>query len=379
MSNAHGPQRGPTRRGRRRLRSFALLAITSSCLMLGATMLPASAHADHHGPRPRNAFVQNNLVADQPGVATVQDPNLVNPWGLSAGPATPLWVSDNGTDKTTLYRGAVGGAPFSIVPLVVDIPGGAPTGQVFNGNGGFLLDTPNGKMPSVFLFASESGNITAWNPMLSPNTSAVIKASTPGAIYKGLAIATTQAGTFLYAADFHNNRIDVFDSNFQPVHRPFAFRDPFVPKGFAVFNVQTFDGKLYVTYAKQDDEAEDDVPGRGNGFVDVFSPEGKMLRRLVSRFALNSPGGLAIAPEGFGPFGGALLVGNFGDGKIHAFDPGNGHFLGTLRDAHHRALRIDGLWGLKFGNGVDADTNALIFSAGPDDEAHGLLGTIVAG
>jgi uncharacterized protein (TIGR03118 family) len=342
----------------------------------GAQDIGGHGRVDEHEKR-ENEYRVTNLVSDQPNVAVVQDPNLVNAWGLAAGPNTPLWVSDNGTDVTTLYSGAVGGSQVTVVPLVVSIPDGAPTGQVFNPTGGFQLTEPGGNHAALFLFASEHGTISGWNQQLMPLTSAQRVATSPGAVYKGLALANTGAGPMLYAADFHGNKIDVFDSQFMPVHRPGAFVDPRLPDGFAPFNVQEIDGKLYVTYAKQGPTG-DDVAGPGNGFVDVFTPQGSLVRRLVSRGLLNSPWGVAIAPADFGRFGGALLVGNFGDGRIHAYDAHTGRFLGTLRDDHHQPITIDGLWGLRFGNGVAGSPTTLLFSAGPGDESHGLLGTLDA-
>jgi uncharacterized protein (TIGR03118 family) len=257
-----------------------------------------------------------------------------------------------------------------MVPLVVTIPGGSPTGQVFNTSTGFEI-TPG--QPAAFIFASESGNITAWNP--AQGTSAVMMASTPDAVYKGLALASTSTGTYLYASNFHAGRIDVFDSTFKLTTVTGSFTDPNLPAGYAPFNVQEIGGSLYVTYALQDADAHDDVKGPGHGFVDEFTPDGALVRRLVSQGRLDSPWGLALAPSDFGRFSGALLVGNFGNGRIHAYDPTTGHLLGTLGADRHPVV-IDGLWGLRFGNGVAGNTNSLLFTAGPKDESHGLFGVI---
>jgi len=281
-----------------------------------------------------------------------------------------VWVSAADSGVSTLYRGAAGATPVSIVPLVVTIPGGAPTGQVFNTTTGFEV-APG--QPAAFIFASESGNITAWNPTLG--TTAAIEATTPDAVYKGLALASGTGGTHLYAANFHAGTIDVFDSSFAPTTLSGSFVDPTMPAGYAPFNVQEIGGSLYVTYAKQDADGHDDVKGAGHGFVDVFTPDGALVRRLVSQGRLNSPWGLALAPSDFGRFSGALLVGNFGNGRIHAYDPTTGHLLGTLSAKNHPIV-IDGLWGLRFGNGVTGDPNSLLFTAGPNDEAHGLFGMI---
>jgi len=356
---------------------MGIIAAALTLVLLGS-VTSVGATERHKKERAENEYVQTDLVSDVPGRAQTVDPNLVNPWGMSAAPTSPLWVADNGTNVSTLYQGAVPGTPISTVPLVVAIPGGAPTGTVFNPSPGFVVSDGTTSAPARFLFASEGGQITAWSPMVPPITQARLAVTTPDAVYKGLALATTSAGaTLLYAANFHAGTIDVFDSAFMPVSNPDAFVDPKLPKGFAPFNVQEIQGRIYVTYAKQNADRTADVPGAGNGFVSVFTPEGKFIRRLVSRFPLNSPWGITIAPDGFGKFSGALLVGNFGDGRIHAFDAGNGRFLGTLRDQNHKRITIDGLWGLRFGNGVYGTPTTLFFTAGPDGETHGLLGTLV--
>jgi uncharacterized protein (TIGR03118 family) len=319
-------------------------------------------------------YHQRNLVSDQPGMAETVDPNLVNPWGLSHGPATPLWVSDNGMDVSTLYSGAVDGSPVSTVPLVVRIPGGAPTGQVFNDTGAFTV--PGTGQPSAFIFAGEGGFLSAWNTHLSDLTKAVLVAHTPGAVYKGLALVHSPYGPLLLAADFHDNRIDVFDRAFHRVQANFLYRDHDLPSNYAPFNVAEIGQRVVVTYAQQDAAGEDDVPGRGHGFVDVFTNYGHLVRRLVTGGPLNSPWGLTIAPAHFGVFSGALLIGNFGNGEIHAFNLGTGALLGTLRDVHHQPIVIDGLWALLPGNGTAGGTDAVWFSAGPQEESHGLLGQL---
>jgi len=235
--------------------------------------------------------------------------------------------------------------------------------------------------PAVFIFDSEAGLVTGWNPGVPPpppSTQAQVGASAPDAIYKGLAIASTADGTFLYAANFHQARIDVFDSSFTLVHLSGSFHDPAVPQGFAPFNVQELGGLLYVTYAKQDAAAHDDVAGPALGFVDVYSTSGQLLRHLIEHGQLNAPWGLTLAPAGFGRFSGALLVGNFGNGRINAYDPTTGEFLGRLRHEDGSVIQIDGLWALRFGNGVTGNPTTLLFTAGIDDEAHGLFGAIEA-
>jgi uncharacterized protein (TIGR03118 family) len=358
-----------------RRRPALLLAVTA--VIAACIALPAAALADHATP-----YRQTNLVSDIPGLAQVTDSNLLNPWGMAAGPNTPVWVSDNGADVATLYQGGLKKVPVSAVPLVVNIPGGAPTGQVFNPTDGFVVHSGMSSGPAAFIFASESGNITGWNrnvPPPPPSTQAQPAASTPDAVYKGLAMASSGGKSYLYATDFHHNRIDVFDSSFMPATLSGSFTDPTLPAHFAPFGIQAFGNLLLVTYAMQDADAHDDVAGPGNGFVDVFRSNGEFVRRLISRGALNSPWGLAIAPSGFGAFSHALLVGNFGDGTIHGYNPFTGRFLGTLQGEHGMPIQNDGLWGLRFGNGVAGSPRTLLFTAGLNDEADGLFGEIQAG
>jgi uncharacterized protein (TIGR03118 family) len=328
----------------------------------------------------QDRFEQTNLVSDLPGMATFTDPDLVNPWGIAFGATSPFWVSNNGTGTSTLYNTL--GQKQS---LVVSIPGeagggaGAPTGVVFNGTGSFPLG-PAGPS-SAFLFATENGTIAAWHPTLGPTASRMVDNSAAGAIYKGLAISGSGPAARLYAADFHGGKIDVFDASFAPIFGG-GFVDPGLPGGYAPFNIQNFADQLYVTYALQDGVGEDDVPGPGHGFVDVFDVNGVFMRRLASVGPLDSPWGMTMAPAGFGGFGGSLLVGNFGDGTINAFDPSTGVFLGALRSADGSVLRIPGLWGLTFGNGGNGgDPNLLYFAAGipgpgGELEDHGLFGSL---
>ena len=319
-----------------------------------------------------NSFTVHNLVSDGSVSADHVDPHLVNAWGITAGPTTPWWVADNGTDVSTLYRG-----DGTIVPLVVTVPGG-PTGTVFNGTTSFVL---RGIGPARFLFATEAGTIRGWNPAVQA-TEAVVAAdrSREGAIYKGLAIGSTSDGARLYAADFHNARVDVFDGSFKLVVRAGAFRDPNLPAGYAPFGIQNIGGWIYVSYAKQDEEKKDEVAGPGLGLVDVYDANGTFLRRAITGGALNAPWGMALAPNGFGEFGGELLVGNFGDGRINSYritTQGPYQFHATLRKTNGEPIFIDGLWGIGFGNGsASGPLTSLYFAAGPDDEAHGLFGVI---
>jgi uncharacterized protein (TIGR03118 family) len=347
---------------------------------------PAGSHA--------SGYRQVNLVSNVPGAAALTDPDLVNAWGLAASPGTdqspgsPLWVSDNGSDKATLYNNGTA-TSVSKVGLVVSVTGAAPTGQVFNGTGGFAVhDTSGHSGSALFIFDTENGTIDGWNPAVgatAPGLSTVTEVARDNganAVYKGLAIAQASNGnTYLYAANFRSGRVEAYDTNFTPVELPGGlFVDTRLPAGYGPFGIQEIAGKLYVSYAKQDATLHDDVAGQGHGFVDVFTNDGAFVKRLVTRGALNSPWGLALAPADFGGFGGALLVGNFGDGHINAYNPVTGAHLGQLRQANGRPIVIDGLWGLRFGNGNAAKTGELLFSAGPNDESNGLLGKIaVAG
>jgi uncharacterized protein (TIGR03118 family) len=339
------------------------------------------AYADHGAFRgDLGRYTQRNLVSDIPGAAELTDSSLVNAWGLSFGPTTPAWVANNGTDSSTLYSGAVGNTPVVKVPLTVSIPGGAPTGTVFNGGTGFVVHSGTSSGPARFLFSSEAGIISGWSAAVPPpptSTAAQIAVTVPGAIFKGLAIADTGgAGPRLYATDFHNAQVDVWDQNFNQITTPGAFQDPAIPRGFAPFGIQAVNGTIVVTYAKQDADAEDDVAGAGLGFVDAYSTSGVLLRRFAARGPLNAPWGIALAPFGFGGASGALLIGNFGDGRINAYDPVSGRFLGQLQGDRHKPITIDGLWALEFGNGVIGTQQTLLFTAGPDDESHGLFGEL---
>ncbi len=329
-------------------------------------------------------YKQTNLVSDQPGVAAMTDPNLVNAWGISRSSTSPWWVSDNGTGVSTLYNISTN----SIVPLVVTIPTGdsnksatgTPTGQVFNGTTDFQL-TPNN--PAAFIFVTEDGTVSGWNPKVNATT-AVIKVNTHSAsVFKGMALAalTTRFGgtaNYLYVADFRKGRVNVYDANFNKVRfRGDAFEDEEIPWGFAPFNVQNIGGNIYVTYALQDSEKHDEVDGAGLGFVDVFSPSGQLLHRLQHGRWFNAPWGVTQAPSDFGAYSHDILVGQFGSGQILVFDPVTGHFKGTLNDASNNPITIDGLWGIVFGGGTTSGpSNTLFFGAGTDGEQHGLFGSI---
>ena len=355
--------------------SFGLAAV-------GALALATATSADAgKNTSAQSTYQQINLVSDQPGQAQVTDPNLVNAWGASFSPSSPLWVSDNGTDVTTLYEGGIHGGTQTVDSLVVTIPGGAPTGQAFNSTSEFVVHGSDGSSgAAVFLFVGESGHLSGWNPNVPagspPSTVAENAVVTPGAVYKGLAIGSVNKGPRLYAADFSAGTVDVYDGSFRRVITPGNFEDGQLPAGYGPFNVAVLGGKVYVAYAKQDSEKVDEVAGPGLGRVDVFTLNGKLLARMPDSSALNAPWGLTIAPTGFGTFSGDLLVGNFGNGRIDVYNPSDLTMLGMIRDAQHMPIKIDGLWALLPGNGREAGTDEVIFTAGPGDEAHGLLGTL---
>src|SRR5882762_4558028 len=340
----------------------------------------------HHEAEEETSFTQTNLVSDGFVPAATTDPNLINPWGLAHSATSPFWVSDNGMGVTTVYTGAgalvkVGG--FDAITIAAP-PGqtspASPTGDVFNIAGTGFNGTSGGQTgSSVFIFATEDGTISGWSPNVNPASSVLAVDNSQGgtgAVYKGLAIGQTEDGTFLYAANFRNGTVDVFDQNFNQVN---SFTDPQVPAGYAPFNVQVLDDHLFVTFALQDDAKHDDVAGAGHGFVDEFDLEGHLLHRVASHGPLDSPWGLAIAPPGFGEFANDLLVGNFGDGTINAFDLKDDHFEGKLLDAKGAPITIGDLWALSPGTGsAGSDPNKIYFTAGVQNEAHGLFGSLAA-
>jgi uncharacterized protein (TIGR03118 family) len=355
----------------------------AAMLMAIAIALTAApvAKADPMGPPgPEGRYQQHNLVSDQAGVADHQDAHLVNAWGIAFNPFGFAWVADNGTGFSTLYDGAgVLQSPIVTIPPAASASGSNPTGIVFNASTGFPVTQGVVSGSAKFIFVTEDGVLAGWAPNVDLTHAVLVKDnSASGTVYKGLALSAGGNGSLLYATDFHNNKIDVWDTNFTPVVLPAgAFVDPGLPKGFAPFGIQAINGNIYVTYAKQDALQHDDVQGKGLGFVDVFDPNGKLIDRVASKGPLNAPWGLALAPAGFGEFANSLLVGNFGDGNINAFDLATGQFLGALKGMNGRPITIDGLWGLAFGNGFSGQSvNTLFFTAGPVDESHGLYGRI---
>jgi uncharacterized protein (TIGR03118 family) len=340
---------------------------------------------------PGSAYRQTNLISDSPGLSSVLDPLLVNPWGISMTASSPFWVANNGTSTTQLIRGDVGGAPvvLNASPQTVTIPGGLPTGTVANPVATeFVLPGACASAPcgANFLFASITGNIIGWDPNApaAGSTTGVIAESHPGHVYTGLAYANNGSGNFIYAADFASGKIDVFNSSFalQPSAN-FPFADPTIPmtmgNTYHPFNIQALGGSLYVMYAKVGADGMDEE-GVGNGFVRRFNANGvRDLTFGINNGALNSPWGCTLAPATFGIFGGALLIGNFGEGNpsIHAYNPTTGAFLGTLQDESGNGIEIDELWALTFGNGgAGGDPNTLYFTAGVGEEEHGLFGKL---
>jgi uncharacterized protein (TIGR03118 family) len=337
---------------------------------------PVSAHEREH----RGAYQLRQLVSDQPGKADHMDANLINGWGVAFNPNGFVWVANNHTGTSTLYDG-----DGNVQTLVVTIPGapgesalGSPTGIVFSSSANFVVGNGTASGPSRFIFSTEEGVIAGWAPNVNLN-SAIGVVATPGAVYKGLALGGNGTDVLLYATDFANGKVDVFDKAFKPVMAAGGFADPGMPEDFSPFGIQNMNGDIYVTFAKKEAGAHDETAGKGLGFVDVFDGDGNLIHRVASRGALNAPWGLALAPAGFGKFGGNLLVGNFGDGNILAFDAHSGDFRGRLRTADGRPLKVDGLWGMAFGNGINKQpTSTLFVAAGPEDETHGSYGAISA-
>lgn len=325
------------------------------------------------------AYKQTNLVSDGAVTAKVMDPQLKNPWGIAAIPGAPFWISDNATGVSTLYDGK-----GDIVPLTVKIPPpsgaasgslAAPTGIVWNPNPNLFAVAP--KMSALFIFSTEDGTISAWNPTVNLNNAVLEVDNSSSAVYKGLALATNSTGVFLYATNFRMGTVDVFDSSFKPVKLAGSFHDAKLPEGYAPFGIALIDGNLFVTYALQDAAKHDDVKGAGHGFVDVFDTDGHLIKRFASRGSLNSPWAVVRAPVNFGPASSRVLVGNFGDGKINSFDS-FGDFRGALRSTSGSWVKIPGLWGLMFGDAAASSPSTLYFTAGTNDEADGLFGSLDA-
>ena len=325
------------------------------------------------------AFTQMNLVSNTSGLAKVADANVINSWGIAHLPTGPWFVADNGMGVSTVYDG--NGEPSPVGdPLIITVPGldnnsSSPTGLVANNESEFNVTEGN---PAQFIFVTEDGTISAWNPNVDPTKAVLMVNNSPDAIYKGVTIGKGDNGTFLYTADFHQGRIDVFDTDFKPVTMGAgAFVDSEVPAGFAPFNIQMVNGSLVVTFAQQDSDKKDEVDGPGLGYVDIFDPDGKLVMRMEHGDWLDAPWGATMAPANFGNFSNDLLIGNFGSGQISAFDPDKGSFKGLLDNESNEPINISGLWGLEFGNDADAgSSDTLFFAAGINKEQDGLFGNI---
>jgi uncharacterized protein (TIGR03118 family) len=368
--------------------------LTVAAVALGAVGALAAASPPMPGGsshRPDHGIRETDLVSDIPGRAQKTDPNLVNPWGLASARTGQVWVSDNGSDKATTYEGARPGKPVSILPLVVSIPeGGAPTGIVRNDTDEFRFSGFGKTGVARFIFAGEDGDLFAWDPDVSRTHAVRVAHENSGsenAVFKGLTLVGSpekhenrgkEDKPKVLVANFRDARIDVFDTHFNLVPSTGQFEDPAIPSGFAPFDVKVIGSRVFVTYAKQDADKQDDVAGPGNGFIDVFSTEGTLLQHFASRGVLNSPWGLEVAPRGFGKFSGDLLVGNFGDGHINAFDLFTGHLEGVVKDRKGHPIEIPGLWGLLRGTDRSGGRDAVWFAAGINGEANGLLGVLRA-
>jgi len=308
-----------------------------------------------------------NLVSSQAGGGKFQDNQLVNAWGLAFAPTGPIWVGDNGTGVSTIYTGAgVKQGLVVTIPSASGVGRGKPTGIVFNNSSDFVVTQGTSSGPAIFLFDTEDGTISGWSPSVN-STTAIIVANSPGSDYTGLATGVSNGKKFLYAADNHNNRVDIYDSSFTLVG---SFTDPNLPAGSNPYNVQNIKGKLFVTFTNS----------AGTGVVDIFDTQGNLLRTLVSGAPLAFPWGLALAPDKFGVASNAILVGNLVDGKINAFDFHTGNLIGPLSDQSGSPIVISDLWGIAFGKGsvMNGKQNQLFFTAGPLGYRGGTLGVIDA-
>jgi uncharacterized protein (TIGR03118 family) len=337
-----------------------------------------SSNSNNSNPPVQSSFTVTALVSDGVVPAAHTDANLKNPWGVAFNPKGFVWVADNGTNVATLYDG--NGVPQSLIVTIPDGKNGSasPTGIVFNGTQSFTV-SENGKSGvAAFIFTGEGGTITAWAPDVGPTNAFVMyDDGTGGAVYKGLALAAMNGNNFLYATDFHNNKIDVFNTNFTKVAMPGAFTDPAIPVGFAPFGIQAIGSNLFVTYAMQDPVKHDDVAGAGLGMVDVYDTAGNLKQHFATGGSLNAPWGIAQAPGNFGSMSGAILIGNFGNGTINAFNASSGQPMGPLTGPNGSPIVEPGVWGIAFGNDLsNQPSNTLFFAAGPNAEADGVYGRI---
>lgn len=367
-----------------------LLPVGAAALVMLAT-LPAFA-GDQNGQR----FVQTNLVSNLPGVAANTDAALQNAWGVANFPDGPLWISDNNDGMSTLYDGNGAKTPLNVkIPLPpgrTAPPAAAPTGMVWNSTTGFTITGNGTTAAAIFIFDTEDGTISAWNPAVDPITpgapatstaSLVVDNSKAGAVYKGLAFGTNKNGNFLFATNFAAGTVEAYNSKFALTKLDGTFSDPDIPTGFAPFGITNIDNNLFVTYAQQNAQKNDVIAGAGLGFVDVFTTDGVFVRRFASRGTLNAPWGVVRATQKQGRFSGDILIGNFGSkgqfaGWINAFSAGaDNDFHGPLLNQQGRPISIDGLWSLFFGTFLNSDADTLYFTAGPNNQTNGLYGSLV--
>jgi uncharacterized protein (TIGR03118 family) len=339
------------------------------------------------------AYIRTDLVSDLQNLVQPADPNLQNAWGVANAPAGALWISDNNDGLSTLYDG--NGVKTNLT-ITVPLPAGrapppaaAPTGMVWNPTTAFTITVGSTTVPATFIFDTEDGTISAWNPGVDPITNGqstatlIVDNSANGAVYKGLAFGTNVHGNFLFATNFAAGTVEVYDNTFKPATLDGSFSDPNIPAGFAPFGIANIDNNLFVTYAKQNAQKNDEITGPGLGFVDVFTTDGVLIKRFASGGTLNAPWGVARATQNFGQFSGDILIGNFGQGQfggqINAFDGGNDNsFLGPLQGANGQPISIDGLWSIVFGTFLNSDADTLYFTAGPNQQQDGLFGKIAA-
>jgi len=373
----------------KRLRSPRTLAVLIAAAGGLALAAPTAAFASTGSPHHQGGDLklnQVNLASDIPGMAPLTDPDLKNPWGISLSPTSPLWVSNQGTNSSTLYTLTPGSSTVTKVPTVRVTMGNSvvgPTGQVANTGTGFVVSNGTTSAPAAFIFDTLDGHIEAWNPKVDPligNTES--KAAVPGASYTGLALASSSHGDELFAANFGQGKVDVFDSTFKQVRTaPWQFRDPRLPRGFKPFNTQALNGNIFVTFDKADPSTGRQAVGKGLGVVDEFSTDGRFIARIASGGALNAPWGLAIAPASWGSAAGSLLIGNFGDGRINIVaDHGRqfaNHITGQVDvKSTGKPFTEPGLWALLPGTATNGGTNALWFTSGINHEQDGLLGVL---
>jgi len=320
------------------------------------------------------AYGATNLVSDIPGSAKRTDLNLVNCWGIAVGSSGTIWVANNGTGTSTLYdqKGVPQSLVVSIPASATNTEGANPTGIVFNSGSGFVVSEGGLSGPAIFIFVAEDGSISGWSPTVASDHAIIaVDDGAEGSVYKGAALGDSSSGLRLFVTNFSEGKVSIYDDTFAEIEDDEAFVDPDIPGGYAPFGIENINGLIYVTYAKQDRDREDDVPGPGHGFISVFDADGNFVQRLASRGALNSPWGLALAPDRkFGNLTGALLVGNCGDVEIHGYDITTGAFLGTMSKPDGTPLRLDELWAL---HTIGSD---VYFTAGIVEEEHGLFGLI---